>query len=253
MAQKAVDAGLNVLIEKPLAVSVDGVDELKTSIERRELICGIAYVLRSHPSLAAMKDAIHSGEYGSPVQVYVTAGQHFPSFRPAYSQTYYYSRATGGGAIQDAMTHLTNATEWLVGPITRVIADAAHRVLPDVDVEDVVHFIARHGTVLGSYSLNQFQSPDEVTITVVCEKGTLRYEGHKDRMRAMKSPGSSWDDHPAVDLDRDSLFIKQAHSFLDALEGHAKLLCSLGEGVQSLHVNLALLESISSQLWQELD
>ena len=39
----------------------------------------------------------------------------------------YAARDTGGGAIQDALTHGINAAEWLVGTMTEVAADAAHQ------------------------------------------------------------------------------------------------------------------------------
>jgi len=29
--------------------------------------------------------------------------------------------------VQDALTHLVNAVEWLIGPCTRVFCDVAHR------------------------------------------------------------------------------------------------------------------------------
>ena len=59
---------------------------------------------------------IRSGRFGEPVQIVATCGQHFPHYRPAYRDTYYRDRRTGGGAVQDALTHIINAGEWLVGP-----------------------------------------------------------------------------------------------------------------------------------------
>ena len=89
-----------------------------------------------------------ANRFGRPVQLTVTAGQHFPTFRPAYKNIYYADRVQGGGAIQDAMTHYLNAGEWLLGPIDRIVADAAHQVLEGVAVEDTVHCLARHGAAM---------------------------------------------------------------------------------------------------------
>ena len=63
--------------------------------------------------LAAMREAIHEGRFGRPVQLTLVAGQHFPTYRPTYRDTYYKDRAAGGGAVQDALTHHLNAVEWL--------------------------------------------------------------------------------------------------------------------------------------------
>ncbi len=75
------------------------------AVANRGLIAGVAYPYRAHPTLAAMRDAIASGRFGKPLEVVVVAGQHFPTYRPAYRDIYYRDRATGGGAIQDALTH----------------------------------------------------------------------------------------------------------------------------------------------------
>ena len=48
---------------------------------------------------------------------------------------YYNNRATGGGAVQDAMTHLLNIGEWIVGPVDKLVADIDHKVLEGVEVE----------------------------------------------------------------------------------------------------------------------
>ena len=51
MARKLAEAGVHLLIEKPLSTSLDGVDELARLIAQRQLTVVIAYVLRLHPSL----------------------------------------------------------------------------------------------------------------------------------------------------------------------------------------------------------
>ncbi|MFO0888017.1 MAG: Gfo/Idh/MocA family oxidoreductase [Isosphaeraceae bacterium] len=250
LATTLAEAGVHVLIEKPLGIDLDGIDPLKRALAARGRVSGVAYVYRCHPLLAAMRDAIAGGRFGRPVQLVAVAGQHFPTYRPAYRTTYYTDRATGGGAIQDALTHLLNAGEWLVGPIDRLVADAAHLVLDGVAVEDTAHVLARHGEVLASYTLNQHQAPNEVTVSVNCERGTARCEFHRHRWRWMVEPGGDWQDEVIAPLDRDTVFINQAHLFLDAVEGKRLPVCTLDEGIHTLRVNLAALTSLESRSWQ---
>jgi predicted dehydrogenase len=250
IAIRLADAGVHLLIEKPLSTSTDGADLLTRLASERGLVVGVAYVLRCSPALAAMREAVLSGRFGKPVEIVAVCGQHFPTYRPAYRDTYYVDRATGGGAIQDALTHVLNAGEWIVGPIERLVADAAHRVLAGVTVEDTVHVLTRHGNVLGSYSLNQHQAPNEVTMTVICDAGTVRWETHAQRWRWMMQPDELWHDEPYEPQPRDAAFVTQANRFLDAVEGRASLLCSLDEGVQTLRVNLAALASVDHGCWQ---
>jgi predicted dehydrogenase len=295
MATRLAEAGVHLLIEKPLSTTLDGIDELSRTVRDCAVVAAVAYVYHAHPVLQAMKQALDTGRFGRPVQVVATCGQHFPTYRPAYRDIYYRDRATGGGAIQDALTHVVNASEWLVGPVDRVLADAAHQVLDGVDVEDTVHLLTRHGdptgkwdrhrtscsepvpfsghrtscsepvpssdrtsgvepvplSVLGCYSLNQHQAPNELTITVICDRGTVRFEAHHQRWRWMVQPDEPWHDEPGGEIPRDSLFVSQAQAFLAALDG-APPLCTLEEGIQTLRVNLAALESLRQRAWQEL-
>ena len=250
LALAAAQAGAHLLIEKPLGTKLDGVDALQAEIHRRNLTVAVGYVYRAHPALAAMREAIASGRFGEPVQIVATCGQHFPFYRPAYRETYYTDRATGGGAVQDALTHIMNAGEWLVGPVEKLAADAGHQVLQGVGVEDTVNVLTRHGGVMGCFSLNQHQSPNEVTITVICRNGTARFEYHQSRWRWMTQPGGEWTDEVIDPLERDALFTRQAGAFLDAIEGGHPPLCTMEEALQTLRVNLGILEAAERHVWQ---
>lgn len=248
LAQRSV----HLLIEKPLSLSMKGVGELAATAEAKGVVVAVAYVYRAHPALAAMRAAIAGGAFGRPLELVAVAGQCFPFYRPAYHETYYARRESGGGAVQDALTHVLDAGRWLVGPIDRVVADAAHQAIEGVDVEDTVHALARHGPVLASYSLNQHQAPNELTLTVICERGAARFEYHADRWRSMTTPGGAWNQH-GIDapLERDTLFSRQAGAFLDAIEGTSPPLCPLAEGVDTLRATTALLRSVDIGGWQQ--
>ncbi|MDA1165971.1 MAG: Gfo/Idh/MocA family oxidoreductase, partial [Planctomycetota bacterium] len=252
MATQLAEHGTGVLIEKPLSVSLHGVDHLTQLVLSKQIPVSIAYVTRHHPALQGLKQALDAGRFGVPLQVVYTGGQHFPFYRPAYRDTYYGRHATGGGAIQDALTHMMNATEWLVGPVTRLAADAEHCVLEGVDVEDTVHVMTRHGSVLGSFSLNQHQPANESTLTVVCERGVVRFESHNARWLSCVKPDSEWQVEEQFTLERDDLFVRQADAFLDQLDGTSAAACSLADGLQTLRVNLAALEAVDTQSWVHL-
>ncbi|SVE44721.1 uncharacterized protein METZ01_LOCUS497575, partial [marine metagenome] len=166
---------------------------------------------------------------------------------------YYADPAMGGGAIQDCITHHLNAGEWLVGPITQLVADAGHCVLEGVEVEDTVHVITRHDTVMGSFSINQHQPPNECKMTVVCERGVTRFDITGQRWFSATEPGGDWQLEAEYKLDRDGPYIRQANRFLDQLAGEAGPTCSLADGVQTLKVNLGVLRSVATRQWVDIE
>lgn len=253
LATRLAACGVHLLIEKPLSTSLEGLPELIRLVKQHKLAVGVGYVMRHNPTLAAMKAALDSGRFGAPKQLGFVSGQCFPHYRPAYRDIYYASRAAGGGAVQDALTHGINAGEWLMGPVTELVADIDHQVLPDVEVEDTVHVVARHGGVMANYSLNQFQAPNETTFTVACQQGTLRWQSHQSRWQWQIDPDGEWQTGDSIPVERDDLFVAQANSFLDALLNDAKSQCSLQEAIQTLKVNLKVLRSAETRTWQVIE
>ena len=253
MAKQVVQAGLHVFIEKPLSTQLEGIEDLMRWIAQEDRIAAVGYVYRHYPMLTTIKKAIDEERFGTPLHLTVVSGQHFPTYRPAYKNIYYADPSQGGGAIQDALTHLINAGQWLVGPVDRVTADADHLVLEGVTVEDTVNVLARHGKVLASYSLNQHQAPNEMTLTLVCENGTVRAELHKKRWGWMTCPDEAWQYETWSDLGRDDAFILQANAFLDGLEGKGEIACSIEEGLATLQCTLGILAAVKNAPgWQSI-
>jgi predicted dehydrogenase len=243
IAMRSLEAGHHVLIEKPLALHLDRTDQLAALHRRSTKFAGVAYVLHFVPALQAAREFILAGSFGPIRHVAVNTGQHFPLFRPAYREIYYSRRDQGGGAIQDALTHIANTVEWIVGPTANVFCDAAHQVLEGVTVEDTVNAVARNGTIPVVYALNQFQAPNEARWDFHAEFGSVRVESHAQRWGTLARNATEWTWHAAPVPDRDSLFVSQAHAFLDGCEGKANSLCTLAEGIQTLRFNLAALQS----------
>jgi predicted dehydrogenase len=246
MATRALNAGLHALIEKPLSQSLVGIDALLKARDHSERQVALAYVYHTFPVLREAREFLVGEPLGPILQAVVTSGQPFHRLRPGYAGTYYRDRKTGGGAIQDALTHVANWMESVLGPAESVLCDCAHLALPDVDVEDTVHVSARHGRALCHYSLNQFQAPNESFIQLNAARGSVRIDLHRQRWGTYVTDSADWDWRPAIAVERDGHFIAQANAFLDQVEGRSAPLCSLEAGIQTLRFNLAALASADS-------
>ena len=253
MAMQAVEAGVNVLIEKPLSTSTEGVEALIDKIREKGLVAAVGYVLHSHPVFVEAREAIRSGRFGEPVEIVVECGQHFPHYRPGYREVYFKDRATGGGAVQDALTHGLNAGEWIAGPVDRLVADFDHKVLEGVEVEDTVHLLTRQGNVMGSYTINLYQAKNQLTMKIVCTDGEVVIDPVKNHWRWVKEIEEPWHEDTVEPLERDDLFIAQANTFLDMLEGKLSGWNTIEDALQTLRCNLAILKSVEDGCWQTIE
>jgi len=247
LARQALAAGKHALIEKPLSQSLTGLDDLLQVYDTSGRQASVAYVCHFIPAMAAAAAFLRRGELGAVLHTTVTSGQNFPLMRPVYATpyhlTYYSDRRTGGGAIQDVLTHYVNLVESVIGPTDSVLCDCAHLALPMVEVEDTVHVAARHGRALVNYTLNQFQAPNETSIQFNTATGSVRIELHRQRWGVLKLGEADWTWHDCPVPERDAVFIAQANAFLDQIEGQPARLCSLSAAAQTLRFNLAALAS----------
>jgi predicted dehydrogenase len=246
IAIKLLNLRLHVFIEKPLAIDTALVPQVREAISQAQRFVAVAYVYHLMPWVANAREFLKKGELGKVLHVSSISGQHFPTFRPAYRDIYYTRHELGGGAIQDALTHLVNAVEWLIGPCTRVYCDAAHQALEGVTVEDTVNVTSRHGQVLVSFAMTQFQTPNENTLLIHCENGSVKIETNHQRWGVMRRGDADWTWHQTPPQERDDMFIAQANAFLDGVEGRDTPLCTFEEAVQTLKFNQAALRSAAT-------
>ncbi len=232
-----------LMIEKPLSTGLEDVPKLREAWAGRVL--NVAYVLRVNPLVIQAKRILDTKELGDLLQVVVTTGQHFPTFRPAYREIYYTRHESGGGAIQDAATHSFNLIQYLAGEFDWIFCDAGHQALEGVEVEDTVHLTGRtnHGQTMVSLALNQFMAPNESYMQLNCSHGSLRLVFHEQRYGRMSHGDTGWEWSEPGNLQRDDPFHEQARCFLDAAAGRSPVRCTLDEAEHTLKVNIAALES----------
>jgi predicted dehydrogenase len=253
IAAFALRHGAGVLIEKPLSTTLDDLPAMNQALAGSRAAAAVAYVGRFLPGLAQMREFLQSGDFGAPLQVAASAGQHLPTMRPDYRETRDAFHESGGGAIHSELTDLVDAVQWLVGPATRLYCETARQSLTSVEVEDTVCVTARHGDLLAGYSLNQFQAPNELTIQVHCQQGSLRFESHRQRWSKFPLGGEAWEHHMAPIAQDDDPFVALAHAFLDCLEKKDTPICTIAEAERALRFNLAAHRSARESIMVTID
>lgn len=132
-AHRAIEAGLHVLCEKPLAQDPTTARSIVDAAAARGVLLMTAFCHRFHPPILEVKDLIDRGEMGT-----ITMFRNrFAGPNPTVGQSWFSKKAmAGGGAFLDTSIHSIDLFRFLVGEVDRVQA-MMHRTNPAVrEVED---------------------------------------------------------------------------------------------------------------------
>ena len=100
-AQPLAEAGVHLLIEKPLSATLNGVSELIDTCRQQRTVLQIGYNLRFLPSLQRFRDLLGQQVIGKLLSVRCEIGQYLPSWRPGTDYRHGVSarRELGGGVL----------------------------------------------------------------------------------------------------------------------------------------------------------
>jgi predicted dehydrogenase len=244
VARDIMGSGTNILLEKPLSMNTDGLDELKQLVMEGKGIFSVAFTLRSDPLYRELRDRIVSGEAGAVSMVNFYAGQYWPAMRKDFPPKYAQSRVTGGGAIPDHLIHMINYLEWCFGKPANVAARQWKLGLTDIETEDsgcvIIEFDKGPVAVL---NICLFQQDNVMKLQVIGKETTLRLSSETDRLEIFDPAGNTWRCGDITRIDRDMVFLEQAKHFIDCIQGKAEPRCTLAEAEQTLKTMLAALQS----------
>lgn len=129
-AKLAMENGFHVIIDKPLAFSLEEAKELKQIVEKTGNILALTHTYTGYPMIKEAKHYIKSGKLGKIRKIYVEYPQGWlatPLEQEGNKQASWRtdpSKSGEGGAIGDIGTHAANLAEYVSGlEITHISAD----------------------------------------------------------------------------------------------------------------------------------
>lgn len=141
-AVKAARAGKHVLVEKPIALSLEDADRMIEECEKAGVKLGVVFQRRVEPLFRKVHEAITEEVLGDLTLGVVT----LPYYR---GQAYYDSAAwrgtwalDGGGILMNQGIHILDLLLWYMGEPVDVSAFAGTR-FRDIEVEDVASAVVR--------------------------------------------------------------------------------------------------------------
>ena len=241
------EAGVHTMVEKPIAATAVEGQRVAEAFAGAGLLGAVGYVERCNPALLEMRRRIAEGQLGEVIQITTSRQGPFPG------------RIADVGVVKDLATHDVDLTAWIAQSRYAVVAgQVAHRT--GREHEDMVMVTGRlENDIIVGHAVN-WLSPLKVRQTVATgEKGAfiantltgdLTFVANGDVRsqwdRSSHFRGVSEGDSIRYALARREPLRVEQENFRDALWGRPAEVVSMEEGVHTLRVVEAILESAAS-------
>ena len=179
-AQVAVDAlqaGKHVLVEKPIALTLDDADRMIQVAREQDRLLGVVLQNRYNSPMQMLRRAVDEGALG---KLYL-GNACVRWYRPQsyYEDDWHGTIAMDGGALMNQSIHHIDALQWFMGPVRSVQAYSA-TLAHQMEAEDVGVAVVRFqngalGTIEGS-TLTWPQNL-EGSVSIFGEQGSVKIGG----------------------------------------------------------------------------
>jgi predicted dehydrogenase len=241
------EAGVHALVEKPLAPDVEGARRLAEAFSSRGLVGAVGHIERYNPALQHLRRRLEQGELGSVYQVVTRRQGPFPA------------RIADVGVVKDLATHDIDLTAWVSRSRFRSVA-ARTAFKSGREFEDLVAVVGslEDGTVTNH--LVNWLSPMKERVTIVTgEKGTFVADTLTADLTFFANGtvptqwgalaefrGVSEGDMVRYAIAKPEPLRTEHEAFRDAVLGKDADIVTMGQGLATVAVAEAVIESASS-------
>ena len=240
-------AGVHTMVEKPIAATAESGERVARAFEEAGLVGAVGYVERCNPALREMRRRIEAGELGEVYQITTSRQGPFPA------------RIADVGVVKDLATHDIDLTAWIAqSPYVSVAGQVTHR--SGREHEDMVVATGQlESGIIVSHIVN-WLSPRKVRETVATGEngsfvantlsGDLTFVANGDVRSEWDGVsvfrGVSEGDSTRYAIARREPLRVEQEGFRDALWGRDSDIVSMADGVHTLKVVEAVLESAAT-------
>jgi len=241
VALAAAKRGLHLFIEKPLSSNMAALDQLHQIVLQKELIVEVGCMMRFHPNLLWIREAIDAGKIGKVYSARAVVGQYLPDWRPTqdYRKTYSAHAGQGGGAVLD-LIHELDYLVWWFGPVEEVSAFLGRVSDLEISCEDIAHILLRFKTGVMSQVSMDYLRPGYYRIAeVVGSRGTLFWDHRTGTVLLRNAAAEEVCHRTPLDFDRNMMFLDHMCHFLKAISGGVTPAVSIAQSIEVQQVALA--------------
>ncbi len=247
-ALACVSRGCDLLLEKPVSHTLDGLDTLSHEVATRGTKVLVGFQFRFDTALCRIGELLRARAVGPPIHVRVVWSEYLPGLHPWEDwRTSYAARRDLGGGVHNTLCHPLDYLRMLFGDPIGLTASLVEHGPLGLDVPEAADITLRFdGGVSAQVHLDYWGRPATHRVEIVCADGTLVWDYVHGELRVWGRSGAAWQSErfPGV-ADRDELFLSEARHFLDVIAGRAQPACTLDDGVQVARLCAAIERSAS--------
>lgn len=172
----ALNHGVNVLTEKPMAIDYKSAEETVVAGEKSGKLFGVIFQCRYNDASVFVKQRLQSGKLGKIISARSTLTWTRPDNYYSSSDWKGTWDKEGGGVVIDQAIHSIDLVNWMVdSEVESVSVSMANRAHKSVKVEDSAEGLItyQNGVRYGFYCMNNYGCDEPVEIRLYCEKGKV--------------------------------------------------------------------------------
>lgn len=245
-ASYLLNAGIPVLIEKPLSDNLDRVHEVAPLLVQYRSSIEVAYNLRFLSSARRMKALLDKRRVGRILGLRIEVGQYLPDWRPEANYRHQVSanRSLGGGVLLE-LSHELDYLLWLFGSFDRVFCILSNSGQLDIDVEDSADILMSRDGLTAQVHLDFLQRSPSRECKIIGEAGTMHWDLIGNNI-TLEGPAGKEVLFSDPNFDRNEMYIEQLRGFIEVAAGRAAPRITIDDGLAVLDLIEAMRQSAAS-------
>lgn len=220
-SRQFIEAGIPLLIEKPVTASFNDAKELIGIASNYTTPLAVGYCLRYLPSAKIVKNLISDNFAGKIYNVNIEIGQYLPDWRPtkSYRESVSANRNLGGGALLE-LSHELDYAQWIFGELNLISSVIRSSDELEMDVESLADITAINAkSTLVSIHLDFLQKKAWRQCHIIGSKGRIVWDlignevifyNKKESKIIYSEPG--WD--------QNSMYLDMLNDFIKKIAGY---------------------------------